>query len=604
MSNNTRAIVKDVFDFEMAEAIWSTQYEKVLPITFSNFEISAVLSAIFYMFRFGHRRGRGYFLKEMAPECESVLERRKAATVERVAEKLAETPEFEKFSGDVEKAILGDLLLCFNLENRKHELGRNKPVQRVAPTHYMASWVDLPENSGHLRFVPEMIVALLANQDGHYVEGGKTQNTRFPIADKNDRELKDNLLLRKFSDGVARIGNVADPAADCFAEHTEIGIDQLLIVRLAGLLKRAPDKIRSGREKGRISNQRPIAEKAANCFSDDIRRFIREYASEMPRHAFVELLEACVAIGLTTIFTSIVEILAEWAKGDGIPGKGVQRPASIFVDCSNGVDRRLRGVAERSFDDLMRRAERVPEILMMLRLLDYQADDSERIKRDAIPTRPYATEWLNLLGDLLHDRHDDARYVHFAITGHCKKLARALENVHPEVSEALLNSIAEPNPVRRLSSALASHLQTNSHTQLIKLVDASLNVNRPNALGKKRRSSAGMRSAHGGPMFRDVRSLVFSDAVLDYLVHLLLLRSGAKRDSRELSLKSFLLDIRDRYGFYVDTPPPGMNISNDLLRANRVVMERRLRDLGLLVGVNDAEAMKKLCRRFEPTNDE
>ena len=43
-----------------------------------------------------------------------------------------------------------------------------------------------------------------------------------------------------------------------------------------------------------------------------------------------------------------------------------------------------------------------------------------------------------------------------------------------------------------------------------------------------------------------------------------------------------------------------MTISNDLLRANRAILERRLRDLGLLVGVNDAEAMKHLRPRFEP----
>jgi hypothetical protein len=48
-----------------------------------------------------------------------------------------------------------------------------------------------------------------------------------------------------------------------------------------------------------------------------------------------------------------------------------------------------------------------------------------------------------------------------------------------------------------------------------------------------------------------------------------------------------------------------MTISNDFLRANRSILERRLRDLGLLVGVNDAEAMKHLRPRFErPTEDE
>jgi hypothetical protein len=42
-----------------------------------------------------------------------------------------------------------------------------------------------------------------------------------------------------------------------------------------------------------------------------------------------------------------------------------------------------------------------------------------------------------------------------------------------------------------------------------------------------------------------------------------------------------------------------MTISNELLRQNRAVFERRLRDLGLLTGVNDAEAMKHLTPRFQ-----
>jgi hypothetical protein len=42
-----------------------------------------------------------------------------------------------------------------------------------------------------------------------------------------------------------------------------------------------------------------------------------------------------------------------------------------------------------------------------------------------------------------------------------------------------------------------------------------------------------------------------------------------------------------------------MTISNDFLQTNRATLERRLRDLGLLIGVNDAEAMKRLQPRFE-----
>ena len=49
---------------------------------------------------------------------------------------------------------------------------------------------------------------------------------------------------------------------------------------------------------------------------------------------------------------------------------------------------------------------------------------------------------------------------------------------------------------------------------------------------------------------------------------------------------------------------PGMTISNDLLQTNRTLLEKRLRDLGLFIGVNDAEAMKRLEPRFKLAQEE
>ena len=102
-------------------------------------------------------------------------------------------------------------------------------------------------------------------------------------------------------------------------------------------------------------------------------------------------------------------------------------------------------------------------------------------------------------------------------------------------------------------------------------------------------------------MTREIRSLVFTDSVLDYLVHRHVLRNAkhGRLKSRPLAFKDFLKILRHRHGFCIDTAPVGMTISNELLQLNRTVLERRLRDLGLFVGVNDAEAMKCLHPRFE-----
>lgn len=597
MANSARAIVQQVLPRKMADEIWSARYDKALPISLASFEISAVLPAVFYMFRFGQRRGKGKFLETFAPQGGSDRERRRAATVDRVAGKLAAREDIADFDGDVARAILGDLLLGFSLENIRHEVGRDKQIQRVAPTHYMASWIDLPESVAHLRFVPEMIVAMLADQKGRHVE--PDNRTRFPVVTGHE----ENLLLRAFNRGVTQSGLVANRPSDKFNERDEeVGIDQLLTIRLAQSLGAAPQKA-SGKN-FRISNQRPVAERAAQNFSDDIRRFVRAYASVIPRHSFVDILDACIAVGITTIVTGAVEILLEWSETGAIRGKRDQQPASIFVDCSNGVNGRLRDLTERSFDDLMRRIERIPEILMLLRLLDYQARDNKKIKREEISTRPYATDWLNMLGELLHERHDEASFIHRQMEDYAEKLAEALGEEYREAADALRNESRELNPIRRLAAALTPLLGRKARQSIIDTMDSALNVGRPNGLADKRRTTSGTHGAGGRRRQWDVRSLVFTDAVLDYLAHLHLLRSGAKAGVRALSLKDFLDTIRNRYGFYVDTAPPGMDVSNDLLRANRTAMERRLRDLGLLVGVNDAEAMKRLRPRFDPATED
>ena len=59
--------------------------------------------------------------------------RRRETTVERIADMLVEEDSFIGFENTVEKSILGDLLLCYCLDNVKNSLGRQEQVQRVAP---------------------------------------------------------------------------------------------------------------------------------------------------------------------------------------------------------------------------------------------------------------------------------------------------------------------------------------------------------------------------------------------------------------------------------------------------------------------------------------
>ena len=602
MANTARSLVEDVLSAGMTREIWSSSYYKVLPVTLQDFEISSILPVVFYMFRFGHRRGAGKFLETFGSTTGTPAQRRKSATVDRVSEKLAATEKFNDFAGEVEEAILGDLLLCFCVENVRRNLGRDQQVQRVAPAHYLASWIDLPQSAAHLRSVPEMLVAMLANrrEGDHVTLNEDWDKTNFPVG----RRYTENVLLRAFSQGVYRRGEVlGDLASDQFDEDDDsVGLDQLLVIRLAQQLGSAPKKSRSSKAQGaeaqKISNQRPIAEEAAKHFSDDIRRFVRSYAASIPRHAFVDMIESCIAVGLSTILTSTVEVLFRWATTGAVPDRDGQRPASLFVDCSNGADRPMRTLAEQSMDDFMRRMEGVPLVLMVLRILDYEAQGRRQIRQQNIVTRPYATEWLNLLGDLLHDRHVEASRVTFAIEDKTERLADVLAEDYADAAGIMRNPDDRRHPVWRLASGLITLTGRKSRQHFMQMVDSSMLTERPNGIAVKRVTTRGVSAGQSGSrQRRDVRALVLTNSVLDYLVHLHLLPGPT--GGTDANILSFIEFLRNDYGFHVDTAPPGMTISNEDLHRNRAVLERRLRDLGLLVGVNDAERMKRLTSRFE-----
>lgn len=125
-----RRVVEDVLGRDMTREVWTGNYAKVLPVSLQPFELSAVLPAVFYMFRFGKRRGRGKFAVTFGGDAGSIRDRRRLATIEKVAETLVGNHHFDGFTDEIGKAIVGDMLVSFCLENSKRQLGRKEPVQR------------------------------------------------------------------------------------------------------------------------------------------------------------------------------------------------------------------------------------------------------------------------------------------------------------------------------------------------------------------------------------------------------------------------------------------------------------------------------------------
>lgn len=585
-----KTIVEDVLTPARVRDLWTANYFPALPFTPQHFEIGSLLPAMLYMARWGHRRGKGRFVETFGrPAAQGSPP---PPSLADVTERLLADPSsrFEGFTGDRDKAILADLLLTYCLENKDHKLDHHQPVQRAFASHYLASWLDLPTAVINLRGVPELLTALLAWQDrgDTLAPGGRT---RFPVA----AGFAENPLLRQFARHMTIQGPAASQAADHFLEPQadDLGVDELLAVRLALSCGRAPDAAKGGDARA-IANRWPIAKAAAKHLRGDLATFIEVYGAAMPRQALQPMLEAGIGLGMTNLLLSTTVCLSAWERSDALPRE--QKPMPLFADCSHGVDGKLRNASEAAMNEALARYERLPILMMLARVLDDRVSHHRKLKNDLPSRQPDATDLLELLGQVYRERHPQSDSILGTLDEDCTRLAEALQDAGeaPEVVQSLGNE--RINAALRLAEVLVElHGRETQGSQFAKALDSSLMPNRPNGLACKRRVQ---RSEGGVRRTVDLRSIVFSNALLDFLVHRHLRKDATGRAPRVLTLRQFLDILREHYGLHVDREPEGLSVPQDLLRANKQWLERRLRDLGLLVGVNDAESLKQLRPRF------
>ena len=582
---SAKNIVEEVFTVPLAELIWTANTLVVLPLTPQNFAVGSVLPAAFYMCRRGYRRGKGRFQNTFAPPD-------KRADVWSVAGKLSQdNRSFVGFDSEVEKDILGDLLLCDELENKGHEEGHRQEIQRAFPVHFLASWLDLPQSVAHLRFVPEMIVCLLANQqDGPKIKPGLGQGP-FPVG----ASPEDNLLFRIFARGVVFGENPADLCADTVDEQAQLSFEELLMIRLAQACQEAPETLRATRGAvSDIQNTWPVSHRASSAFREDLTGFLENYGTSIPRRAITPMLESLLGLGLLSIYLESCAIAVTWDNTGEVPSLDVQRPVPIFADASNGSDSRLRDLSEQSFDEVIRMLDQAAASLMSIRILDAKGRFDRRL-REFTPNGPDTTPWLNLLGKVRRQQHERSDAILNDLCEKIEALTAKLEaeGIEPEAIDILRAPTASGDPVRALADSLCTMMGDKLlRSKPLMFIDSCLMVNEAHGVGRKRRVSRSLAGRKRKMM--DVRSAILSNTLLEALVHLHLIA-----EKRLLSFADFIRILRERYGIWIDECPPGISVSREDLLNNRAMLERRLRDLGLLVGVNDAEFMKHLRPRFQ-----
>jgi hypothetical protein len=432
----------------------------------------------------------------------------------------------------------------------------------------------------HLRNVPETLVSILS-QGKNYSKG--------PL--QIGANLKNNLLLSLFGDGTSIKGESSSIKSDFFDEQYSVGIDQLLTIRISQFLGEAPKTVKDSN----ISEQKMIAEVSAKNFFEDFNIFLRAYKKIIPRLSLLPMIESCLSIGFASLYLSTLSMILYWEKTGELPKSQEQSPWSLFVDCSLSQNYDLRRFSELCMDDLVRKLARLPVCFMCLRILDNWAQ-SEKIGN--LPngiTNP--SERINFLGKLLRGELEESRDLVRDISKKCVNIYdSAVKNNEADNLQILQNDTI--HPVWRLAEAMFSVCRPNDVIKKSRLfMDNCLMAGQPNGIAFKR------KAAFEGKSNADRRSIILTNTALDYLVHRHLRKGNKNTAEKSLSVSEFLRILQERYGFYIDQSPPGLSVPSELLQKNRAFLERRLRDMGLFVGVNDAESMKRLKARYkEPEN--
>lgn len=595
MSDVKQAVI-DVFGQDICDNLWTNNLYRAIMVTIQAFSIQAVLPAVFYMFRWGKRRGLGEFGRTFGVT--NGDGRKKPPTSANVVDGLlAKDPAhlaFNGFNDEHTKTIINDLLVAFCFENKSRKEGHDVELQRVYPTHYFSSWIDLPKSSVNLRFVPELIAILLAHQK----EGKKltqtlnTTETRFPWASNFER----NLLFQKFGNGVNMSTIAGDLGGDSFDDISQVTIDQLLTIRIAQACQHAPQTLRG--EVSEVPNAWPLASKAAKVMRKDIATFIERYAETLPRQTFISLLETMLGFGLFQILINTAKMTSEWDTNGHLKIFNEQDSPAVFADASCGIDRELRQVAEESFSNsIMDLMARSPKSFMALRIMDMKGKYNREL-RAYEPQGPDATDWFNLLGEVRRGRHKCSELILNDLDERCLQLSQkaAIIGTHPHVAKLLSDQTNDV--VGKLAIGLSALLgRKNQYEKFLAFIDSCLILNAPNGFGVKRRVR--LAKVVDGKRTVNARSIILSNSLLEALVHRHLVPDNEKTDgASNLSLPHFI-EIIKRYGIFIDQAPLEMQIPDYLLRRNREFLERRLRDLGILCGVNDAESMKLLRPRYK-----
>ncbi|MBW1953665.1 MAG: hypothetical protein JRI66_11380 [Deltaproteobacteria bacterium] len=542
------------------------RYEPAMRIYYNDFFLEDILPGFFYLTRTARRRGRGDWAGRTARDVAAELSQRK--------------DKFIGFDDDNSRRILEEWLKASVL--RLIERAGTEKVMSVRPLHFMTYRVDLPTNWAHTRSVPEFLAAILHQKPD-----------TAPLGDENIFPLQSpqNLFWQIFGVGLThpRPHFFLNADLDTYDNSVDLDIEALLAVRVVEGLRKPADR------KGEISGFEPLCPKQARLFREDFSLFLRAYAPPVvPVRVLGDYLLCLLALNLTIY--SLKHFAASnylYDTGEWLDDRWHDWEPDIYPDLTGGRVRKSRELARQSFRRHQDWILRQLRTMIGFRLLDYYlmpATDIPELRQLRQLTG------IKFLQTLALGRQPSFKEVYNETQGSARPALRGLQQYQqedgewPEDMKSIANDPAMP-PFDRLVELLAANQY-----------DLQRNILRFFFSITRRNLESGLLS--GNPRRQDDNYYTLGIQMLETLVQLLILKPGDPPKLRPLDIYDFVDILKERYGIWIDEPPPSLDTGYEAraaAQANFAALKEKLRQLGFFRAVTDARRMQRLKPRFQPS---
>lgn len=327
---------------------------------------------------------------------------------------------------------------------------------------------------------------------------------------------------------------------------------------------------------------KPILEKQANLFCDDIMRLLA-YQYSIPRSVFIEYLRILAGFHLSLYFQKLIYLLPKMVK----EGKmDVEDDWSQVVDLTDKLDSSVSAIACEDMDKTFNG------------LMDYvRASYSIRVMRRIVTPHASVASALSMIKNPTPEINAD---INANLRGIYKKYSsNARTNEEFEEAEQNVKELQE-------------YLQYED-TPLEKYVQCLMKVGAAYQLKYSRDflDKASMKNESSALMIdgrsrKHPRRGAIGSKLLEVLVQLLVLnqKENGELESRPLSIRQLAQEIRNRYGLIIDGTGEERFKEADIkthlaFKDNMTALKNKLRQIGFYTDLSDASSLQKIRPRYK-----